>query len=174
MSKCCICGKDCKSYTVNLSEVLVKDPSKTFVCHNCIDYYLDTNSLDAVIQKSIGKKGSKWEGYAFFEKAIILDGPSNKLLPYLYRCKHSWKDFSFTSRIIYDTQRFEEVEDILHTSLSNEVSSKQLNFLHALLNKRAISKEVVYKKLGITSLKQLSKKQASKIIDNLLKGKEVI
>ena len=175
---CLLCGEDTHTYMVNLSEVLKKNQERTYVCHNCIETYLDDNEIDVVMEYSIGRPGSKWEGRKFFEKAIIIDCPASKLIPYYHRAAHSWKTLQHSSRVWYDTYRQEEVDNVIRKYFNRSVDSispKQLKYVNVLLKDvdTPDTKATIYKEYGVDSLKKLSKAQAAELIDRLIKIKEV-
>lgn len=170
---CKLCHEPTNKYMVHLQEVLLKEPDKDYICYKCIERYLDDNTLDAVMEYSIGAPGSKYEGNKYFEKAILISGSTYNLIPYSYRAARSWKHLHHTSRVWYNTAKQKDVDHIIGKFYNNAqpaayISAAQVQLINILLNKIGTkTKQDIYKEYSVKSLKDLSKTQATKLIDYL-------
>jgi len=169
---CNKCGKETNGHLIHVADILKKDAPKVYICNMCVDNYLDDKQVDVIMEFSLGKKGTKWENFKFFEKAIIIDGTLKNLYAYSHRVANSWKTLRHTSRVWYNTQRQEEVDSILNRYFNNptkiSATPKQIQFIQSLIAEYGIPKEGIYKKYNVTSIKDLSKLDATKLLEELL------
>lgn len=174
-NKCITCGDETNGFMVSVGDVLKSTKDTKPICYKCIDGYLDDHEIDAVLVYSVGTKG-KWEGRKFFDYAVILDMDHKNLFALAHRLRGSWKKHWCDARVWYDTQRQEEITNIvqkyLNRSVKDPVTSKQITAVQALITSSNNSqlKAILYKKYNVKSTKELTKDQASEAIDLLKKG----
>lgn len=178
MNNCSCCGKPTKSYTVDISQLCMKVPETMPICSSCIDTYLIDNELDSIIERSefVNKKG---EVINYFVKAIIVSKPLYAdLQRYSYHIRRSWRPLLYTTRIWYNTSMKEAVENVVYSCFTIEddmITTKQLAALHAMLNleRDFYTHSSLCKHLGIDSLKELTKEEASVQINNMRRRLEI-
>lgn len=170
---CRTCGKPTATVFLPLSEINKKhyDP-EDYCCVRCSSIEQSDRDLNCVTVKQAFISKETNEEVQWTPFVIDIDSPLSKLTAFRIR-KCSRPGITFHNECWEDKQLYDEVSDNLATPMAlytGKATAKQTQFINYLLTQKAINKIRVYAHYNIESLTELTLKDATELIDSLVKG----